>query len=111
MKKYLKVVISSRGEMDCNIVFSSVDLLEKKVEGIRNMYEEEDCLEEIDEFVSLDISEDGKCMSLGVSGEESEIYIREDEERYIKLLELWNDNLDSEEFRDLVYEIEIEIYE
>ena len=110
MKKYLRVEIGSRGEMDCLIVDSSIDILNKKVERIRRDFEENECLDEYDEVLCLNVSKDEKLVFLGLNGEESEIYIRGDYKRYDEILELWNRGK-IEEFEELVYEFEMEIYE
>ena len=110
MKKYLKVVIGSRGEMDCNIINSNIMILKKKVDLIKKMYEEEGELESIEEFLSIDVSKDEKLICLGLGEEDSEIYIREDFDKYSDLLELWNEDFDSEKFRNLLWDIEVEVY-
>ena len=110
MKKYLRVEIGSRGEMDCLIIDSSIDILNKKVERIRREFEENECLDEYDEVLCLNVSKDEKLVFLGLNGEESEIYIRGDYKRYDEVLELWNRGK-IEEFEELVYEFEMEIYE
>lgn len=102
MKKYLRVEIGSRGEMDCLIVNSSIDILNKKFEKIRREFED-------DEFIGLDLSEDKKLVSLGLNEEEREIYISEEYKKYDEVLGLWNEGKE-EEFRDLVFDIEDEIY-
>ena len=108
--KYLKVVIGSRGEMDCNVVNNDITTLQKKVDLIKKMYEDEGELESIEEFLSIDVSKDEKLIFLGLGEEDSEVYVREDFEKFDELLDLWNDNLDSEEFRHLVWDIEMRIY-
>ena len=104
MKKFVKVVLGSRGEVDnVEVVESSYRDIEKNVKSIFRELKKEEGREYVEEFCFLNVNKEKGVVEVVLGEDESEFWIdcEVNENDCNRLIELFRDNK-VEEFNDLM---------